>query len=316
MKCDFWRIDQRIDLGISAPKVMKALIVQILCALVLISFAHLARAAKDASAVNAAVNATVNAGEGVEVGRQSVLRHLAPAKEMEAMAARQYDQLQKQAQAKGLLRPIEAVETQRLMKIARRLFPFVVRWNAKAPNWTWQLSLIQSDQVNAFCLPGGKIVFYTGIIEKLKLSDDEIAIVMAHEMAHVLREHGRERVGTQILIQGLGMVGAALGLGDKAYGLAGLAGRAIGSGAILAFSRSDESEADLIGLELAARAGYKPNAGISLWQKMTAINKKSSPQFLSTHPANKTRIADIERNLPQVLPFYERARSSESDRAP
>jgi predicted Zn-dependent protease len=154
-------------------------------------------------------------------------------------------------------------------------------------------------------MPGGKIVFYTGIIEQLKLTDDEVAQIMGHEIAHALREHARERMGKSTATSiGAGVVSQLLGLGDL--------GRTVTNYGVqllnLTFSRSDESEADLVGLELAARAGYDPQAGVTLWQKMSASSKGAPPQWLSTHPAGNTRITDIERNLPRVMPLYERAR--------
>jgi predicted Zn-dependent protease len=154
-------------------------------------------------------------------------------------------------------------------------------------------------------MPGGKIVFYTGIIEQLKLTDDEVAQIMGHEIAHALREHARERMGKSTATSiGAGVVSQLLGLGDL--------GRIVTNYGVqllnLTFSRSDESEADLVGLELAARAGYDPQAGVTLWQKMSASSKGAPPQWLSTHPAGNTRITDIERNLPRVMPLYERAR--------
>jgi predicted Zn-dependent protease len=154
-------------------------------------------------------------------------------------------------------------------------------------------------------MPGGKIVFYTGIIEQLKLTDDEVAQIMGHEIAHALREHARERMGKSAATSiGAGVVSQLLGLGDLGRTVTNYGAQLLN----LTFSRSDESEADLVGLELAARAGYDPQAGVTLWQKMSANSKGAPPQWLSTHPAGNTRITDIERNLPRVMPLYERAR--------
>jgi predicted Zn-dependent protease len=154
-------------------------------------------------------------------------------------------------------------------------------------------------------MPGGKIAFYSGILDQLKLTDDEVAMVMGHEVAHALREHARERMGKN----------AATGIGanllSQAFGLGNLGSQAMGMGAqllTLKFGREDESEADLVGMELAARAGYNPRAGVSLWTKMGQASKGAPPQFLSTHPSGPSRIADIERNLPKVTPLYERAK--------
>ena len=157
-------------------------------------------------------------------------------------------------------------------------------------------------------MPGGKIAFFWGILSKLQLNDDEVAMIMGHEMAHALREHARERMGKSFATRGALEIGAALfGLGDLGRMAAGMGEQLLS----LTFSRSDESEADLVGMELAARAGYNPAAGVTLWQKMGAASKGAPPEFLSTHPAGPTRIKDIEANLPKVQPLYARAAKPE-----
>lgn len=248
--------------------------------------------------------------EGVDVGKNSAFTKLVSAEQVEKTAEQQYIQLQMQAANKHALMPRDHPQAQRLQAIARRIIPHALAWNPRAQDWKWSVSLIKSPQINAFCMPGGKIAFYTGILERLDLSDDEVAMVMGHEMAHALREHARERMGKGAVTQGVARVGGAvvaawLGVDPRLTD-----GVARGGANLLAleFSRSDESEADLVGLELAARAGYDPRAGVSLWRKMGAASKGAPPQWLSTHPSGKTRIADIEKNLPKVLPLYERAR--------
>jgi predicted Zn-dependent protease len=153
-------------------------------------------------------------------------------------------------------------------------------------------------------MPGGKIAFYTGILDQLKLTDDEVAMIMGHEMAHALREHARERMGKSAATNiGARLLSGLLGLGSIGDSLLNNGAQLL----TLQFSREDESEADLVGMELAARAGYDPRAGISLWRKMSAAAKGAPPQFLSTHPSSSTRIRDIEANLPKVMPLYDRA---------
>jgi predicted Zn-dependent protease len=244
--------------------------------------------------------------EGVDVGRNSGFAQLVPADDIEASAAKQYSEILMQAAGKKALGGSEHPQVIRLRRIAQRLIPFTNEWNPRAKAWTWEVNLIGSKQINAFCMPGGKIVFYTGILEQLQLTDDEVAQIMGHEIAHALREHARARMGKSAATSmGAGLLSQLLGLGDV--------GRTVTNYGVqllnMTFSRSDESEADLVGLELAARAGYDPRAGITLWQKMAASSQGAPPQWLSTHPAGNTRIADIERNLPRVLPIYERARN-------
>ncbi len=251
------------------------------------------------------------ARDGVEVGGNSAFTKLVPAEEVERSASQQYLQLLNQADEKRALAPKDNAQLQRLRAIAQKIIPFALDWNPRARHWKWEVNLIGSSQINAFCMPGGKIVFYTGILEKLQLSDDEVAMVMGHEIAHALREHARERMGKSAATHGIARLAGALA--SSYFGIDPRITDGIASGGAnlltLEFSRDDESEADLVGMELAARAGYNPRAGVTLWQKMGAANKNAPPQWLSTHPAGTRRIADIEANLPKVLPLFERARA-------
>jgi len=242
-------------------------------------------------------------GDGVEVGEASSLRTLVPAADLEKAAASQYSQLKRAAAEKSALAPDNYPQLIRLRGIAKRILPFVERFNPDARLWQWEVNLIGSKQLNAFCMPGGKIAFYTGIIDQLKLTDDEIAMVMGHEIAHALREHARERLAkNQLTDVGATILGELLG-GGQVTDLFKAGGNLMS----LKFSRDDESEADVIGLDLAARAGYDPRAGISLWQKMGAAANGAPPAWLSTHPAGNDRIAEIEQHLPDVMPLYEAA---------
>ena len=241
----------------------------------------------------------------VEVGNASVMRRLVPAETLEHAADQQYAELLAQAKAQGALAQPGNPQLARLQTIARRLIPPAIAWNPRAKDWQWEVNLIASQQINAFCMPGGKIVFYTGLIEQLKLSDDEIAMVMGHEMAHALREHSREQLAkTQATSVGIQLGAAIFGLGDMGTAAANLGGKLL----TLKFSRSDESDADLVGLEIAARAGYNPQASVSLWQKMGEANGAGGISFLSTHPSGPDRIAKLQANVPKVMGLYEQAR--------
>lgn len=247
------------------------------------------------------------AREGVEVGKNSVFSNLVSADAIEQSSAQQYRELMEQARAQRALAPPDHPQLLRLRGIAQRIIPFAMNWNPRARSWRWEVNLIGSGQVNAFCMPGGKIVFYTGILQKLELSDDEVAMVMGHEVAHALREHARERIGKQAATNiGAGLLGQILGLGQLGQTVTNYGAQLL----TLQFSREDESEADLVGMELAARAGFDPRAGVTLWQKMSQANKGGPPQWLSTHPSGGRRIADIEANLPKVLPLYERTKAA------
>jgi predicted Zn-dependent protease len=249
---------------------------------------------------------------GVKVGNPSILRKLVSAEKLENAAGEQYTQLTRQAFQKGALVQDGNPQLARLRAIAKDLLPHANKFNDRAKDWRWDVNLIASPQINAFCMPGGKIAFFTGILEKLKLTDDEVAMVMGHEIAHALREHARTRAVKGTLSNVGGQILGSLILG-------GQFGQQVGAQAggllTLKFSRGDETDADLVGMELAARAGYDPRAGVTLWEKMSGANKGAPPQWMSTHPSGATRITTIKNHLKEVLPLYETAAAGRKARA-
>lgn len=257
------------------------------------------------------------AREGVDVGRQSSFSKLVSAEQVEQAAAAQYGQMQRQAAQKRALAPENHPQLVRLRYIAKRMIPHTYEWNPRAREWKWEVNLIGSKELNAFCMPGGKIAFFTGILDALKLTDDEVAAVMGHEIAHALLEHGRARMSEQVLKNvGISVAAAVFNLGQLSTELIA---QATNLAVSLPYARGQESDADLVGIELAARAGYDPRAAAHLWQKMQQTSSKPAPgqsargqppQFLSTHPSHGTRIKEIEANLPRVLPLYEAARGA------
>lgn len=213
-----------------------------------------------------------------------------------------------QAKQQGALAPDNHPALQKLRNIAARLIPNSYKWNDRAKSWRWEVNLLGSKEINAFCMPGGKIAFYTGILDQLKLTEDEAAMVMGHEMAHALREHARARIAKE---QGTGQL---LSLGAQLLGLGQLGNVAANIGTqliTLKFSREDESEADLIGLELGARAGYQPEAAVSLWEKMEkASGGGGGPAWMSSHPRNADRLRNLRDAIPKVRGLYEQAVAS------
>jgi predicted Zn-dependent protease len=247
--------------------------------------------------------------EGVKVERSRLL--LLPASTVERTAAQQYGQLMRSAAQKGLLNN-DRMQVERLRNIARSLIPHSARFNKDAERWRWEVNLISSKTVNAFCMPGGKIAFFTGILDALALTDDEVAVVMGHEIGHALLEHGRARMSEQVLKSiGITVAAAVFNLGQLSTELLAQAANLAIS---LPYARKQETDSDLVGMELAARSGYDPRAAVEVWRKMSALAQKTGkgqpPQFLSTHPAHETRIKEIEANLARVMPLYEQARRS------
>ncbi|MGA8054587.1 MAG: M48 family metallopeptidase [Burkholderiales bacterium] len=220
-------------------------------------------------------------------------------------AAKQYAQLTQQAAQKGAL-DADPAQTARVKRIADRLIPQTAVFRPDAKGWSWQVHVLSSKDVNAWCMPGGKIAVYTGLINQVNPTDDELAAVMGHEIAHALREHARERVSQELASSAVVGVGAALlGVGRLGADLGGALAQVTFN---LPFSREHEREADRIGVELAARAGYDPRAAVTLWQKMEKAGGGSPTEFLSTHPAPESRIADLEVYSEKVMPLYEQAR--------
>jgi predicted Zn-dependent protease len=256
---------------------------------------------------------TVDTTKSGVVGVDRDQRMMVSADEVNAGAEKAYAQMMAEAKQKGVLDK-DAAQLQRIQAITKRLIAQTPTFRDDAAKWPWEVHVITLDEVNAWCMPHGKMAIYTGLIQKLNATDDELAAVMGHEISHALREHSREQVSQAMAAQATIGIGAALlGLGQ---GSADLAGAGYQSFVATKFSRTDEAEADRIGLELAARAGYDPEAAVRLWNKMSEASKGAPPQWLSTHPSNSTRIRDIKDNLPKVLPLYARAQKPSQRFAP
>ncbi len=250
-----------------------------------------------------AVETTSSGAVGVE--RKQYMFKALSAEEIDKASSDAYGQLIAEAKADGKLHT-NTKDGKRLQQIAQRMKKHVAYFRPDAANWAWEVHLIDSPEKNAACMPGGKIFFYSGIIQELKLTDDEIAAIMGHEMAHALREHSREQISKAYGVEmAKGGIGALLGLDQ---GTMGLLGAAVDVGMMLPNSRSAEAEADLIGIELAARSGYDPNGAVTLWQKMQATSQREPASFLSTHPSTGSRIQNLQQAIPRVMPLYEQAR--------
>ena len=244
-------------------------------------------------------------GGVVGVDRQQTMSALVSAQQLEQGAVSAYKQELSKASQKGLLNK-DSAQTTRVRAIAQRLIPHTGVFRNDAPGWAWEINVINSPDVNAWCMPGGKIAVYTGLIQKLNATDDELAAVMGHEIAHALREHARERASQQVNA-GIAATGVGIALGGGA-GTMDMASMVANLTYNLPNSRLHETEADRMGVELAARAGFDPRASIALWQKMQKVAGGSGPQWLSTHPSSDTRIRDLTDYSSRVMGLYEAAR--------
>src|SRR5216683_2457609 len=250
---------------------------------------------------------TVQTTQGGVVGveRKQTMSSLVSASEIDQSAVEAYGKVISEAGKKNQLNR-DSAQVARVRGVANRLIPNTAAFRADAPGWKWEVNVITSDEVNAWCMPGGKIAVYTGLLTKLNPTDDELAAVMGHEIAHALREHSRERASEQ-MAQGLliNLVGAATGYGGLVQDLGPAVLNVMFN---LPHSRTDETEADRMGVELAARAGFDPHASVSLWQKMGKLGGGKPPEWLSTHPSDERRARDLQNYSERVMPLYEAAR--------
>lgn len=197
----------------------------------------------------------------------------------------------------------------RVRGITSRLIPQAIKMRPETRSWDWSINVIDDpDTVNAWAMAGGKMAIYTGLIDKLKATDDEIAQVMGHEISHALAKHTAEKMSVSMASQaGIIAIGIAV---DRPGATMAAATTAAALAITLPNSRTAEAEADRIGIELAAKAGYDPQAAVTLWEKMAKVGGAGPPQFLSTHPAPANRRETLQRLVPEMMPFYEQARSS------
>jgi len=242
------------------------------------------------------------------VGVDREQRMMVSSQEVDAGAKQAYARMMAEARKKGILDKDPAM-LKRVQAITQRLIPHTAVFRPDAVKWPWEVHVISIDEVNAWCMPGGKMAMYTGLVQKLNATDDEIAAVMGHEIAHALREHARERISRQMGTQmTVGIVGALFGLGDLGQSIAGSVADVTLN---LPNSRLHETESDRIGVELAARAGFDPKAAVTLWEKMAKVSGGGQPpKWLSTHPSHADRINDLRAYAEKVAPLYAAAKGS------
>ncbi|AYH44960.1 M48 family metallopeptidase [Azoarcus sp. DN11] len=266
-------------------------------------FVRVMSAAAAAWLVSACQTVQTTGAGAVGVDRSQMM--MVSAAEVEQASGKQYQQVIAEARQKGVLNR-DPAQLARVRAVSNRLIPQSAVFRRDAAQWHWEVNVIQSDELNAWCMAGGKMAVYSGLIDQLKLTDDELAAVMGHEIAHALREHSREQISkAMVTSMGASVAGALLGVGELGTDLMSMVGKVTFE---LPNSRLHETEADRIGVELAARAGYDPRAAISLWDKMSSHSNGGPPQWLSTHPGHDTRRKDLADYAQRVMPLYEQAR--------
>jgi hypothetical protein len=248
-------------------------------------------------------------------GSYAVFRNLIPSQQLEAQAADEFEQIVYGAQHADRLYPDTDARVIRVHTILDKLIPYSLKWNERAKNWKWQIAVIRSPDIRMYCLPGGKIVIYGGILDRVHLNDNELGMLLGHEIAHALREHARERLGEQQAAQ-LDSSGTI----PQLFGLADLGAAPLGIGSQLLemkYTPTDETEADVIGSDIASRAGYDPRAAITLWDKLAAATHSNRNQgYIYVHPYTPARRQDLMKRLPDMLQLYARAIGKTVDELP
>jgi predicted Zn-dependent protease len=223
--------------------------------------------------------------------------HLVSQQQVLSLSAQSYQSLVKEAQDKNRV-DSHSIRHERVQRIALRLIPQAVALRSDASDWTWQVTVIDDKTVNASCMPGGKIVVYTGLIDSLKLSDDELAVVLGHEISHALLDHGAEKMSNGVL--GESIVAGLAAANKTRVPVPALATMGVQLFMLLPNSRTAELEADRLGMRIAARADFDPEATVTLFEKFRAMKQGGEVEFLSTHPVDDTRIRQAQAYLPEM----------------
>ena len=232
---------------------------------------------------------------------------LVPESEVQSMALTQY----KDFLSKNPVIPIADQNAEMVGRVGNKIANAITKYynehgaGDQLAGYSWEFKLVQSKEVNAWCMPGGKVVVYTGLLP-LTQNETALAIVLGHEITHAVAGHGRERMSQQMLAQGIQVAGnVALGNDPKTVSIFNqVYGPAAQIGVLLPYSRKQESEADHYGLIFAAMAGYNPQEAVSFWMRMASLGGQKPPEFLSDHPADQQRIDDIKKAMPEALKYY------------
>jgi predicted Zn-dependent protease len=249
----------------------------------------------------------------VSFGNEAQFRNLISSATLEQQSADEYAQILHDAAVNHHLLADTSPLVKRVRDIVNREIPFALKWNDRAKNWKWEINVVKSGEIRMYCLPGGKIVIYSGLIEKLRLNDNEIGMMLGHEIAHALREHARERLGRLQAAQlNAGTIPQLFGFSDPGSTPLGIGEQLLA----MRYSPADETEADVIGSEIASRAGYDPRAAVTLWKKIDFRTRRSDNGFIWMHPFGPARLQDLMKRLPDMMPLYAKAIGKTVDQLP
>ncbi len=221
---------------------------------------------------------------------------------LEQIASIEYRQLLVDATAQHRLLPQTDARVRRMRQVVDNLKPYALKWSDRSRNWSWEVNLVRAPRVDAYCLPGGKVVVFTGLLDKLRPSNDEMAMLIGHEIAHALRQHARMLIDERAASLYRGTVSAPqlFGIGDFDF--------ESGDGfPDVRYSADDEREADVIGTEIASRGGYDPRAALAFWQRVARLDRRGSVELAQAHPITASRLDDLRRRQPDMLALYAKA---------
>ncbi|MFM0438847.1 MULTISPECIES: M48 family metallopeptidase [Paraburkholderia] len=266
-------------------------------------------------AAGAAASAPYSPNNQLRFGGYLVFRNLVPSPVLEAQAADEFSQIAYGAEHANRLYGDTDAHVTRVRAIVDKMVPYSLKWNERAKGWKWDVAVVRSTDVRMYCLPGGKIVVYGGLLDRAHLNDNELGMLIGHEIAHALREHARERLG-QLQASQLNSSGTI----PQLFGLADLGMAPLGIGSRLLemkYENTDETEADVIGSDIASRAGFDPRAAVTLWDKLAQATRSNREQgFIYVHPYTPARREDIIKRLPDMLPLYAKAIGKTVDALP
>jgi len=246
-------------------------------------------------------------GAQVRLENDNTFSSLVPSPILEAQSAAEYAALIERARENGTLLPASDPRVKRARTIAMRIAPFANKWSERVKEWNWEINVVRSSRIGMLSLPGGKMLIYTGLLDRIQLHDDELGMLLGHEIAHALREQVRERLAAQQTMLGASPMPQLFGVAelDGAQGLASGVGPSVSS---IRYDATDETEADVIGGDIAARAGFDPRGALPLWDKLANATRRSKDGFIHVHPYSEERRHAIIKRLPAMLALYAKAR--------
>ena len=263
---------------------------------------------------SASAKAYSQTSQQVRYGNAIAFRTLIPSPLLEQLTVNEYAQIVQAAADSNRLLPANQPRVKRLRAIVMKLAPYSVKWNDRVKNWAWDVNAIRSRDIRVTCLPGGKVLVYGGLLDRVRLTDDELGVLLAHGIAHALREHARSNFSTTSQTS---LRAAAL---PPLFGVGDPLPQALNLGArlqTLRYDPTDETEADVIGGDIAARAGFDPRAAITLWDKLAAATRANKTSgFIYMHPYSAERRQDLLNRLPDLMPLYAKATAKRVDTLP